>query len=408
MKPVFIASEPNSEKDDRMIARRLLFRPFSWKKGKYEDAVVSKLKQLTNSKYCYTFSTGRAAIYSVLQAINVKPGDEVIVQAFTCLAVPLPIKWLGAKPIYVDIEPQTYNPPPDSIQKAITEKTRAVVVQHTFGIPAQIDKIRKIVDTENSKRNIQNKIYLIEDLAHSFGGKYKGKILGKWGDAAILSFGQEKVVSCTQGGAVITNDELVDINIKKQYEKIGYPNLFQIKRNIMHPLLWNIINKTYYFPPVISIGKMLIVLFRILGLLKSQADPGAVDFEKPEIYKLSNAQSEILVNQLDKLEEFTEHRKKITNIYESKYKKGWDDLPLLRYPVSSEKPEVLVSNLKKNKIIPGNWYNNPIYPKSSDLALFDYFEGSCPNAEILSKRIVNLPTSINVSENEAKRIERLT
>ncbi|MFH1547610.1 MAG: DegT/DnrJ/EryC1/StrS family aminotransferase, partial [bacterium] len=102
MKPVFIASEPNIEKDDRKIARQLLLKPFSWKKGRNEDAVVSKIKQLTNSKYCYTFSSGRAAIYSILQAINIKPVDEVIIQSFTCLAVPLPIKWLGAKPVYVD------------------------------------------------------------------------------------------------------------------------------------------------------------------------------------------------------------------------------------------------------------------------------------------------------------------
>jgi perosamine synthetase len=85
-----------------------------------------------------TFYRGRTAMYALLRALKVGAGNEVIVQAYTCLAVPLPILALGAKPVYADVDPRTYSAHPEKIRTLITQRTRAIVVQHTFGIPVRL------------------------------------------------------------------------------------------------------------------------------------------------------------------------------------------------------------------------------------------------------------------------------
>ncbi len=404
MKPVFIASTPNSQIDDRKICWKILFRPLKWKIGVEQNEVRKQLCNYLNLKFCFTYDTGRASLYSIFKALKLKPNSEIIIQSFTCLAVPLSIKWAKAKPVYIDINPKTFNPDPLKIKKSITPQTRIVIVQHTFGIPTKVDEVKMIIDKENKKRAKDTKIYLIEDLAHSLGVEYKGKKLGRWGDIAMLSFGQDKAISCTQGGAVLTNNKEVAEELNKEYKKLKALNSFSIFKNIIHPPLWNIINKMYYFPPKISLGKGLILLFRLLGLLKNQADPSKVDIHKPEINRLSNAQSIMLKNQIKKLDTFINHRKEITKTYEDKLKLGFKGLALLRYPIVSKDCSKIIKKLKKNRITPGNWYNNPIHPIDTDLNLYEYKKGSCPNTEKISPQILNLPTHINTTLIQAKHI----
>lgn len=405
MKPVFIASTPNVQKDDLKISRKLLFNKRIWRTGKFENVVKEKISVITGNKYVHLYDTGRASLYSLFKSLEFQPDSEVIIQAFTCLAVPLSIKWAKCKPIYVDIT-KNFNPTASDIKKVISPKTRAIILQHTFGVPVDSKKVREIIDEENKKRTDQTKIYLIEDLAHCLGSTP----MGKYGDVSMLSFGQEKMISCTQGGALVTNSEEIDNALSKDYKEFDYPNNSVIKRNIIHPLLWNLINKTYYFPPAISIGKGLIMLFRAVGLLKSQADPKKADTQNPTVHKLSNAQCMMLSNQLDKLAMYNKHRKDIVKIYDQKLPKEnqiEEDKPLLRYPIVSSKRKEIIYRLKSNRIIPGNWYSGPIHPAETPIEDYSYVKGSCPNAEELSEKVFNLPTGINVSKSQAKKIASL-
>ena len=117
-------------------------------------------------------------------------GDEVLVQAFTCVAVPNSVLWAQATPVYADID-ATLNIDPIDVEKKITNRTKAIIVQHTFGIPADMDALVALAKKHN--------ILLIEDCAHSLGATYKGKKVGTFGDAAFFSFGRDKVVSSVFG-----------------------------------------------------------------------------------------------------------------------------------------------------------------------------------------------------------------
>lgn len=110
----------------------------------------------TNGKSnTFYFFKGRIALYAILKAMGVKAGDEVIIPGFTCVVVPNAVLYLGAKPVYVDIEAHTYNINTKRIEEKITEKTKAIIAQHTFGIPAEMDKILEIAKKHN--------LYVVED-----------------------------------------------------------------------------------------------------------------------------------------------------------------------------------------------------------------------------------------------------
>ena len=123
---------------------------------------------------------GRVAQAAILNALGIGQGDKVAIQAFSCLAVPEGVYATGAEPIYIDIEENGYNLCPDSLSERITPKTKAIIVQHTYGIPAQLDKIMAIAK--------DNGILIIEDCCHSLDGKYNSKQLGTFGVAAFYSF----------------------------------------------------------------------------------------------------------------------------------------------------------------------------------------------------------------------------
>lgn len=115
----------------------------------------------------------------------------MILQAYTCVSVSNAIIATGAKPIYVDIDAQTLNINPQLIEKHITQKTKAIIVQHTFGIPADIHAIQSIVK--------KHQLFFIEDCAHALGAQYKEKMVGSFGDIAVYSFGRDKVISSVNG-----------------------------------------------------------------------------------------------------------------------------------------------------------------------------------------------------------------
>jgi len=268
------------------------------------------------------------------------------------MALVVPLVWLDIKPIYADIDLDTYNMTLEEIKRKISKKSRAVIVQHTFGIPAEIEEIKKYIDQENEKREPNQKIYLIEDCAHCLNIKLGDKYLGSFGDVSFFSFGQDKVVSTTQGGCIIVNDANIEESVEKEYEKLSEMPENMIKYNLRYPLLWNIIKKVYFFPKFLAksnrlskftVGKFLIVLFRALGLIKKQASRS--DFGNPnvDVYRLSLKQKYLLRNQLEKIDRFTEHRKNITAKYSRLLNKDLKG-SLIRYPVAVDYPHIITSS----------------------------------------------------------------
>src|ERR1019366_6722378 len=128
----------------------------------------------------FHFYRGRTAMYALLRALDIGSGDEVIVQAYTCLAVPLPVLALRARPVYADVDPQTYSADPQHVSSLISSRTRAIVIQHTFGIPAHLDELMTIARRHG--------IAVLEDCCHVCGSFYAGRALGSFGVGAFNSY----------------------------------------------------------------------------------------------------------------------------------------------------------------------------------------------------------------------------
>src|SRR3990167_5441690 len=144
---IHISLSPNAENDDRRLAASLFFQPWFWQKGEALDKLKQKLADyLGVAQEPLLFNSGRSALLTLLKALEIRQEEEILIQAFTCNAVPNHILWWGAKPIYVDID-ATYNMDPADLERKITPRSRAVIIQHTFGIPANIDALLRIART---------------------------------------------------------------------------------------------------------------------------------------------------------------------------------------------------------------------------------------------------------------------
>lgn len=149
-------------------------------------------------KYGVAASSGTATIHAALIAAGISPGDEVIVPPITDLGSVVPILWQSAIPIFADLDPQTYNLSPESMEKHITPRTRAIIAVHLAGNACDMDALGEIARKHN--------IAIIEDCAQAHGCLYKGKAAGHFGLAGCYSFNEFKHIGCGDGGVLVTND----------------------------------------------------------------------------------------------------------------------------------------------------------------------------------------------------------
>jgi dTDP-4-amino-4,6-dideoxygalactose transaminase len=156
--------------------------------------------QFCGAKHSLGFNSGTSALHVAMRLLNIGPGDEVITTPFTFIATSWAISYVGAKPVYVDIDDETFNINPALIERAITPKTKAIVPVHLYGQPFDVDKVLDICR--------KHKLPLIEDACQSHGAKYKGKVVGTFGEMSCFSFYPGKNLgACGEGGALVTNND---------------------------------------------------------------------------------------------------------------------------------------------------------------------------------------------------------
>jgi dTDP-4-amino-4,6-dideoxygalactose transaminase len=166
--------------------------------GKYAAAFAKKFAEVHTAKYGQCVNTGTVAIQAALKAIDIRPGDEVIVPAYTWEGTVGPVLLINAVPVFVDIDRDTYCLDAKLIEKAITAKTKAILPVHLGMRFADMDEILRIAKKHNLK--------VVEDCAHAHGGKWNGKGAGSIGDLGAFSFQSSKLITSGEGGAVITNN----------------------------------------------------------------------------------------------------------------------------------------------------------------------------------------------------------
>lgn len=397
-KPISISLSPNTEKDDVLLALSLILQPGKWGKGEKTQELEEKFKQYLGAKSAFAFNSGRSSLMAILQAMDIKEGDEVLVQGFTCNAAVNPILASGAKPVFVDID-DTLNLDPEDLEKKITPRSRAVMIQHSFGCPAQTAEILSIASKHN--------LLVIEDCAHSLGARYKGKLCGTFGDVSFFSFGRDKIISSVYGGMVATNDQGLAKKIGKFQQEIQQPSCFWTFQQLLHPVLMNyLILPLYNF---LNLGKIILIAFHWLRLLSKAVHKKEKSGEIPAYFpqKMPNALAVLALRQFEKLERFNQHRQEIAAFYKKETGKGLSCPAsiFMRYPILVADPDAILNKARKMGIILNDgWRGKVIVPPDTSQEKMGYIPGSCPQAEKTARSIVNLPTHINISLADARKI----
>ncbi|MGQ9847800.1 MAG: LegC family aminotransferase [Bacteroidales bacterium] len=166
--------------------------------GKYIDEFETAFAKFCGTKYSVSVSNGTVALHLALVSLGIKEGDEVIVPDLTFIATANTVVHAGAKPVFVDVEEDTWCIDPSSIKKAITNKTRAIIPVHLYGHPADMDEILRIAK--------EHDLLVIEDCAEAHGAEYRGKKVGAIGDFGAFSFYGNKIITTGEGGMLTTND----------------------------------------------------------------------------------------------------------------------------------------------------------------------------------------------------------
>ena len=319
-----------------------------------------KLCSLTGAKYAVAVSNGTAALHIACLAAGIGSGDEVITTPITFAASANCALYCGAKPVFADINPDTYNISPEAIRKKITEKTKAVVAVDFTGQAVEFDEIREICDEHN--------LILIEDGAHSIGTKYNGNAVGSLADMTIFSFHPVKTVTAGEGGAVLTNS-------KELYDRLCLFRSHGITRD--ESLMEHPTGEGWYYEQV-SLGYN---------------------------YRMTDFQAALLSSQLDKLEMFSRRRKEIVSAYDAAFSRIPEltvqkeisesdttrHLYILRFNssrLSATRREIFDALSAEN--IKCNVHYIPVYyhPYYQGLG---YVKGLCPKAEALYEEMITLP-----------------
>ncbi len=328
-----------------------------------------RLCGLTGAKYAVACSNGTAALHIAALAAGLGEGDEMITTPMTFAASANCALYCGARPVFADINPRTYNIDPSSVAEKITEKTKAVTAVDFTGQAAELDELLRLCHEKG--------ILLIEDGAHSIGTKYKGRYVGNIADMTTFSFHPVKTVTGGEGGAVLTNDA-------KLYEKLVYFRTHGITRE--SALFENEPHGPWYH---------------------EQIDLGYN-------YRLTDIQCALIISQLDKLEKFAARRREIVE----RYNRAFSQMPQLfvqeEIPESETVRHLYILRIKPETLnidrkgffealaaenICGNVHYIPVYwhPYYQRLG---YEKGLCPNAEKLYQEIISLPLYYSLTDDD--------
>ena len=202
-----------SRKELRYISEVL--RSHQIAEGKFTKKLEESFADFIGTKYCVAVSSGTAALHLSLLSLGIQKGDEVITTPYTFIATSNACLYVGAKPVFVDIDPKTFNIDPEKIEEKITEKTKAIIPVHIWGHPCEMEKILRIAK--------DNKLFVVEDASHAHGAEYNGKKVGAIGNVNCFSLYATKIITSAEGGLATTDDEAVASKIRmlKRFAEIG-------------------------------------------------------------------------------------------------------------------------------------------------------------------------------------------
>ncbi len=244
--------------------------------GKYVERFERAFAEYCGVKHAISCTNGTAALHLALLALGVGPGDEVIVPTLTFVSTANAVTYCGARPVFVDSEPETWNLDPELLEEKITPRTKGVIVVHLYGHPADMDSVLQIAQRHG--------LFVLEDAAEAHGAKYKGKYVGSIGNIGTFSFYGNKIITTGEGGIVVTDDDKLAHKVR------------QLRGQGMDP------KRRYWFP--------------IIGYN----------------YRMTNIQAAIGLAQLEKVDWHISRRREVASWYYKRLR----EVPRLGLPVEKE------------------------------------------------------------------------
>jgi len=368
--------------------------------GEYESAFAGWL----GAERAFSFWKGRVALYAILKALGVGEGSEVILPGYTCVMNVNPIKYLSEKPIYVDIEPATYNLNVNLLPEKITPKTKVIIAQHTYGYPCDMDAIMNIAG--------KNGIPVVEDCCLSLGSKYKGKTVGTIGLAAYFSFQWNKPYTTGLGGMVVTSDA----NLAQKIESLRASQMCPPSAKEVF-MLWTqlAVYRSIVYPRTTAFAQSLFRYLTSKGAVVGSSSTS--EFQPtmaPDFFKgISSTQAHSGLRQLENIEQNIAHRIKMAEFYDQLFQqRGWLTRTynrttvqpvMVRYPVRINQKQEALAEAAKAGVELGSWFECPLHPVETPLAAYGYEMGMCPEAEKAGNEVVNLPLHLRANEKTAKK-----
>lgn len=355
----------------------------------------------------HSFFKARIALHAILRAAGIGTGDQVLMPGYTCVVVPNAVNYTGAQPVYLDIEAATGNLDCNLLEAGLgtnwfPERTKAIIVQHTYGIPCDMDRIGEFAARHN--------LLVIEDSCHALGAKWRGRTVGTMGDAAFFSSQWSKPITTGLGGwAQINSPELLEkfTAILPEYTRPAAREAWLLE---LQYLAYAALNRPQLFWFIQGIYRTL----GSLGLAIGSSTSGELSCELPVDYqkRMHPIQERRLRRLLDNMNTTIAIRRRNTEMIESALREA--GLPtvtvpdgcepvFLRYPVLVDNKVEVLREAKKRRVQLGDWFLSPIHPNLERWELAGYTPGSCPVAEEVSRRVVNIPTGTGLSQKEAKR-----
>lgn len=359
-------------------------------KEKYKKVIANALN--TSPGNVYLFWKGRVALFTLLKAMEVKPGDEIILPGFTCVVVPNAIKYLDAIPVYVDIKKDTLNPDFDQVVSAITDKTKVIIVQNTFGLSSDVDKI--------SEYAVGHGIFTIEDCTHGFGGMFKGKPNGSYCDAAFFSTQWNKPFSTGIGGfAAVNNNKLLE-KVTRLEEDLIHPSLFDELRLLLLNIAYRIFLHPWSYWLVRDIYRFLSRHGIVIGS-SDTAELTSVMIPEKYFKSVGAVQAKLGTTGIKRIDEKLIERKENAARYtaflaeqEKNHVRNeyFSNHSFLKYPLMVKDRNAFRTEALKNHIPLGDWFVSPIHPVLENYQLWGINLTTIPVANEVSSQIVNLPT----------------
>ena len=327
--------------------------------GKYISLLEKSFAKFCEVEHAFAVNNGTAALHLALLALGIGPGDEVIVPTFTYVASANCVTYVGAKPVFVDCDLNTWNMDPTRIAAAITPRTKAIIAVHIYGLPADMPAIMEIA--------AQHHLAVVEDASEAHGAKINGRMVGTWGHISTFSFFGNKIITTGEGGMVVTDQSELAMKVS------------QLKGQGVDP------GRRYWFP--------------VIGYN----------------YRMTNIEAAIGLAQLENIGWHLAQHKRIADLYHSLLH-GTPGITFQAEPVGYESSHWMASILIDPSLADRDWVMAELLQSGIETRPFFYpmhrlpiYENGCagqefPSADLVGSRGINLPSSAALTDDEIRYV----